>query len=53
MTFWEHWSDPCRIAGHDEDADIKWLPPVLPIMEIPRDRCINAEVDYFKGGGGE
>ena len=34
-TFWQHWRDPARIAGHDEDADAKWLPAVLPIMEIP------------------
>jgi hypothetical protein len=34
-TFWRHWRDPERIAERDVDADAKWLPEVLPIMEIP------------------
>jgi hypothetical protein len=35
-TVWLHWRDPDRIPGRDEDADAKWLPVVLPIMEIPQ-----------------
>ena len=31
---WEHWRDPDWIAGCDEDTDVKWLPALLPIMEI-------------------
>ena len=34
-NFWQHWRDPDWIAGHDEEADARWLPAVLPIMEIP------------------
>ena len=52
-TFWQHWSDPDRIAERDEDADAKWLPEVLPIMEIRWNRCVNATGDYFEEDGGE
>jgi hypothetical protein len=34
-NFWQHWRDPEQIMGRDEDADAKWLPAVLRIMEIP------------------
>jgi hypothetical protein len=35
VTFWQQWRDPDWITGHNEDADAKWLPAVLPIMRIP------------------
>jgi len=31
---WQHWTDPDQIAERDEEAATKWLPEVLPIMEI-------------------
>jgi hypothetical protein len=34
-TFWLSWRDPDRIAERDKDAEVKWLPVVLPFMEIP------------------
>jgi hypothetical protein len=33
--FWLSWRDPDRIAERDKDAEVKWLPEVFPIMEIP------------------
>jgi hypothetical protein len=35
VTLWQHWRDPDQVKGCDKDADAKWLPAVLPIMEIP------------------
>ena len=34
VTFWQHWRDPGRIAEHDVDTDMKWLPEMLPVTEI-------------------
>jgi len=34
-TFWQYWVNPEQIAGGDEDSDRKFLPAVLPILEIP------------------
>jgi len=32
---WQCWKYPVRIAGRDEDAEMKCLPAVPPIIEIP------------------
>jgi hypothetical protein len=44
VTFWEHWRDPIRIAGSDENDDAKWLPAEI---------AVNVEVENLEGDGGE
>ena len=49
-TFWEHWRDPGRITERDEDADTKWLPEMLPIMEIPLEPLYQCQRELLQRG---
>ena len=52
-TFCQHWRDPDRMAGCDEGADAKWLPAVLPIMEIPLGSLYKCHRWLLRRGWGE
>jgi len=51
-TFWQHWRTPDRIAERDEDADAKWLPEVLSIMEIPLESLYPYQRGLLRRGRG-
>jgi len=48
--FWEHWRDPDRIAERNEDADMKWLPEVLLIVEIPLESLYQCQRGLLRRG---
>jgi hypothetical protein len=52
-TFSKHYRDPDRIAERDEDIDAKWLPEMLPIMEIPLKSLCQYQRSFLRRGWGQ
>ena len=50
--FWQHWRDPDRIAERDEDAEVKWLSEVLPILEVPLESLYQCQRGLLQRGWG-
>jgi len=49
-TVWQNWRDPDQNAECDEDADAKWLPEVLPIMEILLESLYQCQRELLQRG---
>jgi hypothetical protein len=50
VMFWLSWRDPDQLAGCDEDTDMKWLPVVLLIMEIPFSSLYQCKREQLRRG---